>query len=115
MLVPAGQHERLTMQSAAAATGNGTAAICTSGPDGAYTTLTMQVIGTFTATITWEGMLDGTTWQPIQVKNLETNVEATTATAPDIYRVVCVGIIQVRARISAYTSGSVTVIGVLVA
>lgn len=115
MLVPAGQHNKFLMQSAAVATGNGTTAQTTSGADGAYTTLTAQVVGITTATITWEGTIDGTNWVAVQVTDLTTGGTSTTTTADAIVRVVVLGLMQVRARISAWTSGTITVTGVLAA
>ena len=101
------------LQNAATATGNGTALECTPVNDGAYYSLTAQVAGITTATITWEGTVDGTNWVAIQATNLNSGAAATTATADGIVRITVLGLRQVRARISAYTSGTITVTGVL--
>lgn len=110
--VPGGLPVRKVMQSAAVATGNGTAIDCVSPTYGALTTLTAQVTGITTATITWEATIDGTNWVAIQATNLNDGTEATTATANGLYRVVCLGLVKVRARISAWTSGTIYVTGV---
>lgn len=115
MLVPAGQATKIIMQSAAVATGNGTAATCTSGGNGSYTTLTMQVVGITTATITWEATIDGTNWVAIQTTNLNTGTAATTTTADGLFRLTSLGLTSVRARISAWTAGTITVNGVICA
>ena len=101
------------LQSAAVATGDGTAADCTPVADGPYYTLTAQVQGITTATITWEGTVDGANWVAIQATNLNSAAAATTATADGLFRLTVLGLRQVRARISAWTTGAVTVTGVL--
>jgi hypothetical protein len=101
------------MQSAATATGNGTAIDCTDASSGAATALTMQITGITTATITFEATVDGSNWVAIQFANLNSATAATTATADGLYRATVLGLVQVRARISAYTSGAITIIGIL--
>ena len=85
----------------------------TAAADGVYATLTAQVVGITTATITWEGTVDGTNWVAIQATNLNTGSAATTATADGLYRINVTGLLKVRARISAWTAGTITVTGVL--
>jgi hypothetical protein len=75
--------------------------------------LTCQVTGITTATITWEGTVDGTNWVAIQAVDLGTGTAATTATANGIYRINCTGLVEVRARISAHTTGTIYVTGAL--
>lgn len=115
MNAPGGQYINLVMQNAATATGNGTAMDCTAITRGAMTALTMQVTGITTATITFEATIDGTNWVAILATNLANDTTATTATADGIYRITVLGLVSVRARISAYTSGTITVRGILVA
>jgi hypothetical protein len=115
MLVPGGQSKRVIMQSAAVATGDGTAIDCSDISIGAMATFTAQVTGITTATITWEGTIDGTNWASVQAIPLATGTAATTATANGIYRFSCLGLASVRARISAWTSGTITVTGVVCA
>lgn len=115
MLLPGGNYQYQLMQSAATATGNGTALATTDAANGAHTTLTMQVAGITTATITFEATVDGSNWVAVACTNLNDGTAATTATANGLYRLTCLGLVSVRARISAYTSGTITVIGVAVA
>ena len=115
MLVPGGAYKNQLLQSAAVATGNGTAIVCTDIDGGGYSTLTVQIKGITTATITFEATIDGTNWETIQFTNLSSAAAATTTTADGLYRVTTLGLIQVRTRISAWTSGTITVTGVLVA
>jgi hypothetical protein len=115
MLVPGAQAYKRTLQSAAVATGNGTPVTVTAGGEGGYATLTVQVVGITTATITWEGTVDGTNWVAILATPLTTGTAATTATADGIYRINVTGLASVRARISAWTSGTITVTAYMVA
>lgn len=113
MKQPGTDYRYVVMQSAAVATGNGTAVTCTSTENGALSSLTMQVVIVTTATITFEGTIDGTNWIAILATNLTSAAAATTATASGLYRCTVTGLIQARARISGWTSGAVTVTGVL--
>ena len=108
-------HSYVPMQSAAVATGNGTALSVTSSADGGFVLATIQIEGITTATITFEGTIDGTNWVAIQFTNLNSGSDATTATADGLYRATVAGLSQVRARISAWTSGTINVYGILVA
>lgn len=96
----------VTMQDSATATGNGT---YVSVADRAF--IVMQVSGTFTATITFEGTVDESNWVAIQATNLNDGSVATIATSAGLYAAPAAGLTRVRARISSYTSGSVTVTG----
>lgn len=113
MNVPGAQYINAIMQNAATAVGNGTPMDCTAAARGAMTVLTMQVQGITTATITFEATIDGTNWVAIQVTNLTSGALATTTTADGLFRVTVLGLVRVRARISAYTSGTITVTGML--
>lgn len=115
MLLPGGNYQYQLMQSAATATGNGTAISTTDAANGAATTLTMQVAGITTATITFEATIDGSNWIAVACTNLNDGTASTQATANGLYRLTCLGLVSVRARISAYTTGTITVIGVAVA
>lgn len=94
----------VTLQDAAAATGDGV--VLAVGNRGA---VGIGVSGTFVGTLTWESSYDGTNYFGILVLNYTTQVSALTATAPGIFYVAQPGIQFFRARISAYTSGSITV------
>ena len=115
MLVPGGTYKAQLMQSAAVATGNGTAIDCIDSSSGAFTVLAMQVTGITTATITFEATIDGTNWVAVLATNLNTGAEATTATANGIYTIMVAGLPKVRARVSAWTEGAIYVTGSLAA
>jgi len=95
-----------TMQSAATATGNGTVL-----PITGYGTALVQITGTFVGTVTFEGTEDGTNFVSVGATQLSTGAISATATTPDIYRLSVGGLASLRARISAYTSGSITALG----
>lgn len=92
------------LQSAAAATGNGTS-LQVSGMGAVIFT----VSGTFAATITFEGTEDGTNWTSLKTFLLGTDTLATTTTTTGTFEAACAGLQLVRARVSSYSSGSVTV------
>jgi hypothetical protein len=98
-----------------AATADGTAILCTEASGGAYTTLTVHVEGISGDTITFEATIDGTNWIAIQFTNLNSGAAGTTATADGLYRATVLGLKQVRARISTYSSGTIIVLGVAAA
>ena len=95
----------LTMQSAVTANGNGTNLDVND-----YATAVLEIRGTFSATINFEGSIDDTNWYPIvATKNDSINGSVTTTTG--LYEVKVATIKSVRARVSGYASGSITVIG----
>lgn len=105
----------VTMQNAATATGNGTAIKTASQTTNAmFGAVGFQITGTFSATVTFEVTFDGSTWVEVMATNLSDDTRATTATAAGAYSVLLNGALQCRARISAYTSGSITVKGRLI-
>jgi len=93
------------LQDAATATGTGNTLTVSGYP---YTVF--QVSGTFVGTIAFQATIDGANWHSILLENLGTGVSATTTTATGLYRAHTVGLGIVRANITAYTSGSITVI-----
>jgi len=95
-----------TLQSAATANGNGIDFTV----DG-YGVSMLQVTGTFSATITFYGSIDGTNFVAISATDTNTGAIGTTATAAGIFRVNCAGYQKVRAVISGYASGTITVTG----
>jgi len=99
---------RLRLQDAAAATGNGVELDVAGCP-----TASLQVSGTFSATVTFEGTVDGANWIAIQMTNLNAGTASTTATAAGLFAGNVAGLLKIRARISAYTSGNVTVDGIV--
>lgn len=97
-----------TMQAAAAATGNG-ANLDT----GQASVITLQTFGTFVGTVSYEVSNDGTNFSALSCYPLGTSpTVATTATAAAYVRCNAAATGVVRARISAYTSGAITVIGI---
>lgn len=94
------------MQTAATATGNGNIVYPTR-----WQGVTLQVVISATATITVESTLDGTNWVATMADNQATDARATTITASGIYRVSTGSATKLRARISSYSSGTVTVTG----
>lgn len=97
------------MQSAAAGTGNGTE-LDVAG----LATAVVQLSGTFSATITFEATVNGADWIAVPFTNINSAASATTATAAGLYRASVAGLSRVRARISAYTSGNVTAVGLAI-
>lgn len=95
-----------TLQNAATATDVGTAM----NVDG-YGVATLQITGSFTATIQFEGSVDGQNFVPITAHNRNDGTTSLTATAPGIYEIDCRGLQLIRANITSYTSGSITVTG----
>lgn len=101
----------VTIQSAAAATGNGTVF-----PSNQYSTVTFHVMGTLTSlTVTFEGSnspgsaLTGA-WQSLTCYTLNSATATSTATAVGFFRCNTNGIQAVRARVSTYSSGNVTIV-----
>jgi hypothetical protein len=105
-----GIREGKTLQSAVSATGNGETFYVYDKGRGSMETLIAQVSGTFTATVTFEGTIDGSTWFAVGGETIATGVIASTATAAGAFRFNVKGLLGFRARV-AWTSGtSVTVI-----
>ena len=114
--VPGGTVKLVPMQTAAGATGNGVAIKATDAGAGGYAILSLQVTGTFVGTVTFECTINGTTWVALEMSSIgASGTLATTATAPGIWTADVMGLVQVRARVSAWTSGAITVVGCLVA
>jgi hypothetical protein len=97
-----------TLQAAAAATGDGTP----TSMDGVRA-LVVDISGTFSATVTFEGTVDDSTWFAVEMLPLAgTQTAVTTATAPGQWTPRCqtLALSQFRARVSAFTSGAVTAV-----
>jgi hypothetical protein len=93
-----------TLQNAATATANGSTFVTSLGH-----VVSFQVSGTFVGTVTFEGSNDATNWTSLSCLSLDATTVTSTATAPGFTRCNVNAIPSVRARISAYTSGSITV------
>lgn len=102
----AGTTSLTTMQSAATATGVGTTLTVTG-----YGTAMLQITGTFVGTITFGVSGDGTNYEGIYGENSETGTRSLTATAPGIYFFSLPAAQILKAEITAYTSGNITVKG----
>jgi len=96
------------LQSAAVATGNGTPQNVSG-----YSRLCMQVKGITTATITFECTVNGVDWVALSVSPIGGGAAVTTATADGVFSATVGGLTSVRARISAWTSGTITVTGMI--
>jgi len=93
-------------QAAAVATANGTAMNV-----GGLPAVGVQIAGITSATITFEGIQDGSNWVAVQAINRTTGAKGTTATADGLYLVPTAGLDQLRVRISTWVSGAITVTG----
>lgn len=94
-----------TLQSAAAADGDGTAFDVRGAAR-----LTVQVSGTFSATVNFEGTVDDSAWFAVGLKTAADGAAVTSASAAGVWkRTPDLALSQIRARISSYASGSVTV------
>lgn len=95
-----------TAVAGAGATGNGSVI---SAMDG-YGLLTVEVAGTFTGTVTWEGSIDGgTTWFGVGLKPMADTAAVLTATTAGVFKMpadVLLG--KFRARLT-WSTGAVTV------
>lgn len=97
--------KRLQLQTAASATGNGQAFDVAGYDHGA-----IQVTGITIATVSFEGTVDGSTWYAVPLINSAgTYVSSATADGLFILNEFTSGYAQLRARISAYTSGTINV------
>lgn len=79
---------------------------------GAYANATFQLTGTWSASVTFEASNDNTNWSTIYAYKAGDGViyqTVTNSTLNDIYRCTVSGFGYVRARCSAYTSGTIVV------
>lgn len=100
-----------TLLNGVQATGAGKSLECIQELVGTYAVVTCQVTGLSGDTITWQASKDGTNWYSVRFTNLGTDVAATTATADGIYRMTVLGIEYVRPNVTAYSAGTITVLG----
>ena len=99
-----------TLQSAAAANGNGTA-LALSGE--ATVVFTVNMVG-FTGTVNFEGSEDGTNFDTIEIDQsssgtIASSVTGSTTTSIHTYVASVSGLQSVRARVSSFSAGTVTV------
>lgn len=93
-----------TLQAAAGANGNGLALDTAD-----FNWAGVQITGTFVATVNFEASLDGTNYVTIAAAPVAGGASVTTATAPGVWKIDVSGIRYLRARISGWASGAVTV------
>lgn len=98
-----------TLQNGAEATGNGEDLLVNN-----YGAASIAISGTFVGTVTFEASANGVDYFAIKGLNRTSEASATTATATGLFYIALPGIARVRARISAYTSGEITVKGIAV-
>lgn len=96
----------VTMQNAANATGTGTVL-----PTAGMGVATIAISGTFNATITFEGKGPDNNWYQINAKQRGVGTIGTTTTSPGLYELNARGLSAIRANITSYTSGTITVVG----
>lgn len=76
--------------------------------------VTLDLRGTFNMTVEVSGTLDGANWMPIPMRQLNvagvSYVAAITGTVAGVWIGSCSGFRQLRARVTAYTSGSATTV-----
>lgn len=76
-----------------------------------FTAVMVQIEGITTATVTFQGTIDGVNWKSIRAVNTADGTIATTATADGIFLVPVGGLNQFRPNLTAWTSGTITVTG----
>ena len=95
----------LTMQNAVTANGNGTLLNVNE-----YATAVLEIRGTFSATINFESSIDDTNWYPVLATKNDGTISSSCTTV-GLYEIKVAGEKSVRARVSGYVSGNVTVVG----
>lgn len=78
---------------------------------GAPVVLALQIEGISGDTITFEGTINGTDWYAVQLENLTDGTKGSTAAADGLYRGVVLGLRQVRANVTTYGAGDISVVG----
>jgi hypothetical protein len=78
-------------------------------PCSGYGSVGIQASGTWAGTLTFEGTVDRGSWQALNVALTNSSSQVTTATANGVWRGSVAGLLAVRVRMSAYTSGTASV------
>jgi hypothetical protein len=99
--------DNITAQDAGACA---TAGACVSYGLGTNATFTIDISGTFTGTLTFEGTVNGVDWRTITVTSPANLSLATTATAGGSWTVSNVGLQAVRLRAGTFTGGGTAII-----
>lgn len=105
-LIPAAATDLEVLQNAAVATGNGSPLECIG-----HSAMALQVVIADTATVTFEATVDGTNYIAVEGLNANSGAKASTATASGIFKFDVSAYQRLRARISSWTAGAVTVKG----
>lgn len=92
------------LHSAATGDANGKSIECES-----FSVMSVQITGTFTATVYFEGTL-GSTWVSLEAINVASGAKATSATAAGVYRMGIGGLKYARARLDWTSGTSITVL-----
>lgn len=92
------------LQDAVAATGVGSTFVVSG-----YCYVVFQITGTFVGTVTFQSTIDGTNWIATRALNMNSGVTATTGTIEGLFQMGVAGLGIVRANVTAYTSGNITV------
>lgn len=71
--------------------------------------LLIQITGTFTATHTFQGTVDGTNYVALMAEDVTAGTSATTSTGAGIYRIKAAGFRKVSVKRTAHTSGTAAV------
>lgn len=95
-----------TLQSSATGAGVGTAADVSGLP-----TVGIQIVGVTTATVSFQGTINKADWVAVAAVAIGDGAVGTQATADGIYSVPTAGLKQLRANITAHTSGEITITG----
>lgn len=102
------------LHNAASATAAGNVLKVSNTNDGAYNTVAVQITGTFSASVAFEGTIDGTNYVALPFRKVSTGAVATTATTTGIYVGSVTGMLQFRANMTWTSGTSITVTAMLV-
>lgn len=103
-----------TMQNGATANGNGTS-LAVAGFATAILNITASVAMSGGTTINFEASVDDTTWVSVMALNVGTSTIASSTTTTGDWALQIAGYKSVRARISAYSAGTITIKGYAIA
>jgi hypothetical protein len=116
MLIPKSQLGYFLLHNSTQENSTGVAVDMWTPEGGAYTTLTLQVGNSATATVTLEATLDEVAgdWYPVLAENLSTSGLSSSLTT-GLWRVVVVGLRKIRVNMTDYADGRLIVRAVAVA
>lgn len=95
-----------TLQNAVSSTGDGTSFTV----DG-YGVAKLQITGTFTATVTFYGSVDGTNFSAIPARKESDGTTVYTTASTGIYEINCRGLQKIRAAVTWTSGTSITIVG----